>query len=121
MTNTFIRIIDNQRTGAIDFLDTEDAFKNKTVAAGQIADLRAVVPWATSENEFQARHMEVRDSATETTLFYIWQRTAESSNLVRVSTVGFEDPGNGIAGNATAGGKDRVLRVSGNISLDDLA
>ena len=122
MTNTNVRIIQNERGGNVDFLDLEDEGCNKFgIPNGESREVGCVVPWATTDGEFAGHHMEVRDADTERTLFYIWQLTVGGDNRVRVSVTGFEDPGAAISGNSAAGGRNRVLRiVADGISLNDL-
>ena len=121
MAKTAIKIVQNARSTPIDYQVLENNGCNRSVPANQSRELGCDVPWVDNEDQFRQKRIEIQDSATGTVLFQIWQRTVGGADLVRYSTSGWQDPGAPIPGDATSGGKNRILIVENNgVRLEDL-
>jgi hypothetical protein len=122
MAKTSIQLIQNSRSTPIDYQNLENNGCNRTVPPGQARTVGCAVPWVNNETDFRVKRLGIQDSSSGQVLFQIWQRTVGGADLVRVSTAGWSDPGDAIPGNATAGGRERILIVRDDgVSLEDLS
>jgi hypothetical protein len=113
---TAIQNVGNEREANVLFLNTESSGNNQEIAPGTIVSVgNAWIPWCFRERDFPVHHIQIVDTSSETVLFYIWQRNASDGDFVRVSSIGFEDPG---AQLVAAGGSYNLRVGMGGVSLN---
>ena len=118
-----IQIIRNDRSNSIEYQNLENRGCNKQIPGGATRNIGCDVPWAYNEQEFREKHAEIQDATTGQLIAQIWSKDVHGDgDFVRVSTTGWSDPGDHIAGAAKAGSPERVLVVHNNgVRLEKLA
>lgn len=84
VASTFIKQLENRSSAPVSIFSTES---NQTLVAapGEKISLNMAVPWALSQNDFPAKHLEIRLNGV--TRFWIWQHDHPSDgDYVRFAT-----------------------------------